>query len=426
MNNPNKKFKPRFDIEIPPDNYVLPDNYVPPDNYVLPDNYEPLHAPVVVNVPEPPINPKPVFKLGMTDLPYLTPPTIMPDEKITNIRTFKKPSVLKEWQEDEPVEEIVQEIVDTEFMINRLFLPDQEDNQRVAEAKQHMLAIATDLLAQMNAAEPGVGLNKIEEIGADKHRQANMVQSIVLLNQRMVKESFNTVVPSAKIYSTDIPEIIIKQLTLETENKTNKLLIIKELTFQIYAYQISDECHIIVPQIYNIQFYKNEEDKLVCEFEMDYLNKWPDIISWIQNKEKNDRNGLLDFIHNVKRKLICLRENGIFHNDTHPDNILFLPPDEGSDIPKVAIIDFGKAMCGSQAPSSSGIYVPETNESEEEQITDFIKWIKKQQKKDLFNEKQCFGGKQKKKRKTCKKKHYKTYKKKSKKNRKSRKFSRKT
>jgi hypothetical protein len=365
MNNdiPSKKFKPGIGIgiEIPP------------------DYYEPVQEPVIVNVPNPPIKKKPGLKLGMFNLPHLTPPAIMPDEK-----------------------------VDTEFMLKMLFLPHLEDRERVSEAKQNMQAIATHLLNQMQAAQPGVGLNKIDEIGADKHRQAQMVQSVVLLNQRMVKESFNTIVPVAKIYATDRPGIIIKQLTLEDENNTNKLLIIKELTFQIYAHQISRECRIIVPQIYNIQFYRNGEDKLVCEFEMDYLDKWPEMLTWIQNKEKNDRNGLLMFIHDVKTKLICLREYGIFHNDTHPDNILFLPPDEGSDIPKVAIIDFGKAMCSIQTPSSTGLYVPDSDESEKEQITDFIKWIKKQQKKDLFNEKQCFGGNQNKKRKkkSRKKKSY--------------------
>jgi hypothetical protein len=259
-NHINKKIK--FGIEIPP------------------DYYEPVQEPVVVNVPKPPIKQKPALKLGMIDLPHLTPPAIMPDENPIELKLSKWNSY--EHKEDDTIEEIV----DTEFMINRLFLPHQEDTQRVAEAKQHMLAIATDLLAQTHAAEPGVGLNKIDEIGADKHRQAQMVQSVVLLNQRMVKESFNTIVPNAKIYTTDRPGIIIKQLTLEEENMTNKLLIIKELTFQIYAHRISVECHIIVPQIYNIQFYKNRENKLVCEFEMDYLNKWSDMLTWIENKEK--------------------------------------------------------------------------------------------------------------------------------------------
>ena len=379
MNNPNKKFKP-------------------PD-------YEPDYKPVI-NLQAPLIKKKPGLKL---DYQLETPPAHVP------FGNFKKP-LFKDWMMDEENVDEPEQMVDVGVMLNRLFLPDQEDNPRVVEAKQSMLAIANDLLAQMQAAQQGVGLNKIDEIGADKHRQANnAVQTVVLLNERMVKETFSTSVPIAKIYTTDRPEIIIKQLTLKKENEVARLLIIKELTFQIYAYQISGECHIIVPRIYNIQFYKNEEDNLVCEFEMDFLNKWPNILTWIQDKEKNDKNGLLRFILDIKEKLLCLRAHGIFHNDTHPDNILFLPPDEGSDIPNIGIIDFGKAMCKNSLPSTTGLYVPDDDESEEDQIRDFIIWIKKQQKKgDMFNDKEYFGGKRKKTRKprkTCRKSCRKTYKK---------------
>jgi hypothetical protein len=87
--------------------------------------------------------------------------------------------------------------------------------------------------------------------------------------------------------------------------------------------------------------------------------------------------------------------------------------DTDSDIPKVCIIDFGKAMCSSISPSTSGLTKLDEFEYPEDIIENFKIWINinissenKNKYRKIFDEK--YGGNQNKKRKK------KTYKKKSK------------
>jgi hypothetical protein len=299
-------------------------------------------------------------------------------------------------------------------MINRTFHIYKEDALMVRQSKERMTEIAQLLLDQMLAATRGLGFEKLGELFSEEHRQQKAKTQELVFNALLgYPNKFQTSVPISKIYTTPDPTKIIKQLTVLTPENAAKFIILKELTFQIYAHEISDECDIVVPQIYGIQFYFNKTNNLVCEFVMDQKDKLPldFMLDWIDNNEKNDKDKLLTFINGVKQGFNCLNDHAIYHNDSHSNNIFFLQSD--TDIPKICIIDFGKAMCSSISPSSSGLTKLDEFEIPEKIIKNFKDWINSEKDQNeyrkMFDER--YGGKQNKKRKTYRKRNRKSYKK---------------
>ena len=301
-------------------------------------------------------------------------------------------------------------------MINRTFHIYAEDATLVIQSKERMTLIANELLGQMIAATRGLGFGKLDAEFVNEHRQQKVMRQELVFNALLgYPNKFQASVPISKIYATPDPYKIIKQLTVETRENASKFFIIKELTFQIYAHEISDACDIVVPQIYSIQFYFNEEQNLVCEFVMDRKDKLPlDFMKrWIERNEKNDIENLLKFIKSVKQRFNCLIDHAIYHNDSHSDNVFFVESGTASDIPKVCIIDFGKAMCSSISPSSSGLTKLDEFEYPAETIKNFKMWIKISEKqneyREMFDER--YGGNKKRKscRKSCRKSSRKSY-----------------
>ena len=191
-----------------------------------------------------------------------------------------------------------QEDISLEEMINRTFHIYKEDTPLVRQSKNRMTEIATMLLGQMLAATRDDGFQKSDELFEHEHRQQKVMNQELVFNALLGYPSkFKASVPISKIYDIHDPYKIIKQLTVVTPENATKFFIIKELTFQIYAHEISDTCGIVVPQIYNIQFYLNEEYNLVCEFVMDRKDKLPldFMLKWINFNEKNDMEKLLNF-----------------------------------------------------------------------------------------------------------------------------------
>jgi hypothetical protein len=312
-----------------------------------------------------------------------------------------------------------QEDISVNEMINRTFHIYKEDTDTVRQSKTRMTEIARRLLAQMLAPR-GNGFEKSKELFAGEHRQQKVMRQELVFNALLgYPNKFQASVPISKIYATTDSTKIIKQLTVVTQENATKFFIIKELTFQIYAHEISSMCDIVVPQIYGVQFYLNKENNLVCEFLMDIKDKLPleFMKRWIQRNEKNEIEKLLNFIKSVKQCFNCLNDHAIYHNDSHSDNVFFVEAETDSDIPKVCIIDFGKAMCSSISPSSSGLTKLDEFEYPAETIKNFKMWIKiienQNEYREMFDER--YGGNQKKKRKrkTYRKKnsYRKTYKK---------------
>jgi hypothetical protein len=267
-----------------------------------------------------------------------------------------------------------------------------------------MTEIASELLHQMTYPTRGDGFEKLYELFKNEHRQQKAMKQELVFNALLGYPSkFQASVPISKIYATPDPYKIIKQLTVVTPENATKFFIIKELTFQKYAHEISSKCDIVIPQIYGVEFYLNQENKLVCEFVMDKKEKLPldFMLGWINRNEKNDMEKLLNFIKRVKKSFECLNNHAIYHNDSHSNNVFFLISDNDSDIPKICIIDFGKAMCSSISPSSSGLVKLDEFEYPDETIENFKMWINISENQNEYRKKfdERYGGDQNKKRK---------------------------
>jgi hypothetical protein len=298
------------------------------------------------------------------------------------------------------------EDISLDEMINRTFHIYKEDTVTVKQSKTRMMEIARRLLGQMLAAATrGSGFEKLDELFIHEHRQQKIMRQELVFNALLGYPSkFQASVPISKIYATSDSTKVIKQLTVVTPENATKFFIIKELTFQKYADEISSICDIVVPQIYDEQFYLNEKNNLVCEFVMDKKEKLSlnFMLGWINRTEKNDMEILLNFINSVKKSFECLNDHAIYHNDSHSNNVFFVESnmDSNSDIPKVCIIDFGKAMCSSISPSSSGLTKLDEFEMPKKTIKYFKDWINtsvnQNEYREMFDER--YGGNLKKKR----------------------------
>jgi hypothetical protein len=100
----------------------------------------------------------------------------------------------------------------------------------------------------------------------------------------------------------------------------------------------------------------------------------------------------------------CLIKNGIYHNDTHHENVFFIKGNSGEI--KIGVIDFGKATFRSLMSSTSGIPIqvnmPEVGLDPETSIVNLMKeWLSRKTDGILLLKR--YGGKKQKKLKKLKK-----------------------
>ena len=315
----------------------------------------------------------------------------------------------------DPTAEETNKDITMEELINRTFHIFNEDTQTVKKSKEAMMEIANHLLQQMQNA---IHRDSLANVGKgefdDKHRQLNRQE--LIFNPSLGYQPIEAFVPISKIYIVKEPQKkLTKQLTVITDRSksvtqlnVSKFFIIKELTFQIYAHTISEQYDFFVPQPSNINFYTNEQNNLVCEFEMEIINDKlspENMLVWFDSISPDKQ---IAFIKKVQNSFDYLRSHAIFHNDSHIDNVLFTRQ-SNSKYPSIWIIDFGKAMCYQALGSSSGLFI--TGLYKDEEIGRVFKlWINaaKEGGLELYNNEtriiSKYGGKQyKKNRKTNKK-----------------------
>jgi len=163
------------------------------------------------------------------------------------------------------------------------------------------------------------------------------------------------------------------------------LSILREIVLQVYAVEIlRDKCktfEFVIPKIVDYYISSEKDGFIDITIKMEYLEIIPsssygDIV---KGKEKELYKKMAGFLK-------CLQDNGIFHNDTHNENLVFIKSD--GETPKLALIDFGKATIGSQRFStSSGLEIVE-DEKDETYKDALDKWIDRTP--DLWSE--HFGG----------------------------------
>lgn len=280
-----------------------------------------------------------------------------------------------------------------EKFIDDTFISFEDDSPYVTEGKTRMKQIARQYLQQMFNAVLDHESTEIVNINSKNKDLGNNNQNKDLGNSRQPskqdllfyhshqsaskKYSYNT--PKSTIVLSQDPDnnpVIIKKL--EVRYYSNRLddflislfIILRELTFQTFAYEISHDCGIVVPQIRNVRFFFSNRETFVCEIFMDFIeNVDPNEILLLPDDE------LQTLRIQLVNALNCLRSYGIFHNDSHSQNIFFTRG-EGQLVPYV--IDFGKTHSVSSYPTSLGLvdFNLTSGLSEHDMDESFRRWIK--------------------------------------------------
>lgn len=236
-----------------------------------------------------------------------------------------------------------------------------------------MSKIASELLQKVSQPELKVSQPELTEKNVSGMSRQPGVQEILFKLIDGSIEKINVSVPKSKIYDMkNHPDLLVKKMTISKNNRfstpnESKFLIIREITFQMYAHQFFKKCHIYVPQIISTRFYEDNDD-FVCEVVMEKIVPISrDELMRLSDDEK------IELFSRTKTALDCLRSNSIFHNDTHANNVLFIKETNGTIAP--CLIDFGKANTEKSQPSTTGINVSGTNVSGTNVLEEFNSWI---------------------------------------------------
>jgi len=174
-----------------------------------------------------------------------------------------------------------------------------------------------------------------------------------------------------QIYNNKKNNEIIKKYTFSKSQIKDCIDVLNEIIMQKYALELTtkyNETHDFkfkVPEIYNINYKLNQNnDNITITIKMEKLNQSTD----------NKCLQLNSTIYNeIRNYLNYLRENHLFHNDTHNENLFFIDDPEY----KMGLIDFGKAKTDINHPSTSGIKKMNNNEKNNRDKSNFIrKWYK--------------------------------------------------
>ena len=138
-----------------------------------------------------------------------------------------------------------------------------------------------------------------------------------------------------------------------------KLSIIREIALQKYAYHLwKTECKtgaVVIPRIitFSEQIITIDGDtKTVINIKMEKMelldkSKRKIILSLVTNFNKDYQIEFLKEIYSkITRLLDCLEKHGIYHNDTHNENIDFVKTHDSIFPLKLVLLDFGKATVG--------------------------------------------------------------------------------
>ena len=157
------------------------------------------------------------------------------------------------------------------------------------------------------------------------------------------------VISSVHVYACD--NVVYKRSSFLLVDTNCFFKLILEICLQNYA--LSLNCRLKIPAIYDYVLLRSG-DYLAIEMKMEMVNMLdvedPDIKKKIVNSYKY-------LISDIKYHLDCLNHHGLYHNDTHSDNLGFYK-EPGSRGIHVVLIDFGKASLTpvNRYPSISGFY----------------------------------------------------------------------
>jgi hypothetical protein len=164
-----------------------------------------------------------------------------------------------------------------------------------------------------------------------------------------------------------------KEYTILNDEDPAYLSILREIVLHYYAIDLMERVlgcprEIIVPKIIRITM-RTDGENLVISITMDLLNG---IINFTKPENETIKSQILENWEMWKGKIIallsCFESNGLFHNDTHVDNLIFIKT--GEEV-KMALFDFGKStLLTPFYPTTTGF-----PKAEDISKVDFERWI---------------------------------------------------
>ena len=213
------------------------------------------------------------------------------------------------------------------------------------------------------------GVNHSNTSSQHKNKKIKINQNNI--NQNIIKTYRRDKIETTIINKKNNKQIIkIFKCHQDLLNEIKKIL--NEIIMHKYAIILTDEYNeknsnfkFKVPKIINITYYLNPNNEMIeISITMEKLNK-------IEKKcdELND----VTIYNNIISYLEFLRSNGLFHNDTHPDNLFFI---DDKDY-KMGLIDFGQSNTKSLYSSFLGIKIKNNTNNHNTKINKLQAWCKK-------------------------------------------------
>lgn len=151
-------------------------------------------------------------------------------------------------------------------------------------------------------------------------------------------------------------KMIVKKILFDLADPNILFKLILEVRMQILGLQIATNKHIdiIIPRIHSVSLYERPDKRArngaVFEFSMDYIP----IMDLELKKNKQELIKNCDFwIEKINSIFEKFEVSGLFHNDSHRDNLCFTRLPNGEL--KLVLLDFGKATLhkfGNQSTTS--------------------------------------------------------------------------
>ena len=152
------------------------------------------------------------------------------------------------------------------------------------------------------------------------------------------------------VYVYSCNDFVYKRTSFHIDNVNSFFKLVLEICLQQYAHSLN--CGMKIPKIYDCTLSQNG-DKLSLEIQMEKI----EILDVLNEHVKEEfLANYAYFIDTIKEGLECFERNGLYHNDTHSENIGFYK-DAGGNL-QVVLMDFGKATLTNKNryQSPSGFY----------------------------------------------------------------------
>jgi hypothetical protein len=152
------------------------------------------------------------------------------------------------------------------------------------------------------------------------------------------------------VYVYSCNNFVYKRTSFPIDNVNSFFKLVLEVCLQQYAHSLN--CGMKIPEIYDYTL-SQTGDRLSLEIKMEKIEIL-DVLNEHVKQELLKNSG--HFIETIKAGLDCFERNGLYHNDTHSENIGFYK-DDGGNI-QVVLMDFGKATLTNKNryQSPSGFY----------------------------------------------------------------------